>query len=111
MKDYVKDVFEALIATTSLGEKIKQHVRGRPSFSIREALNMLKHREHFSSKILSRYIEMLQGHTGLIQFAISRALDNDTDNVFGRRVGDHLNPTKRNEIVDKVDDEAKEIVK
>jgi hypothetical protein len=56
IKDHVRDVFESIILVMQIAENIQQHLRKTPSFSIREALNILKHREHFSSTMLTRYI-------------------------------------------------------
>ena len=44
-RDYIKDVFNGLVAVELIAYKIKKLVQERPSHTLREALNLFKHRE------------------------------------------------------------------
>jgi hypothetical protein len=62
----MKDVFEAIIKVQITVDRMKDYLMARPTFTIREALNLLKHREEFPSTTLTRYMNILQCHTGIL---------------------------------------------
>ena len=78
-KDYVRDVFEVIIKVQTTVERMKDYLTFRPTFTIREALNLLKHREGFPSTTLTRYMHILQQHTGILQFAVTQLLSTKQD--------------------------------
>jgi hypothetical protein len=78
----MKDVFQAIIKVQLTVDRMKDYLTTRPTFTIREALNLLKHREGFPCTTLTRYMNILQSHTGILQFAVSNLMRDNMNSLF-----------------------------